>query len=94
MRSSGQKTCEDWDSVREGRPGGSNYRDPRWVPGANCASAKAQSPDWTAMGRLKSYGAGYETDQTVGLRRGDLHPREADLHKAFQFQSALPEVVV
>lgn len=47
MRSSGKKACEDWDSVREGKYGGSDYRDPRWVPGAICASVKAQSLDWT-----------------------------------------------
>lgn len=52
-------------SVGEGRSGGSNYLDPRWMCGTIFASMKAQSPDWIAMGRLRSHGAGFETDQTV-----------------------------
>jgi hypothetical protein len=35
---------------------------------------KAQSLDWIARSRLRSPGASSVADQTVELRRGDLHP--------------------
>jgi hypothetical protein len=46
--------------------------DPRWVCGAKFGPVKARSSDWIAMDRLRSHGAGFETDQTGRSRRSDL----------------------
>ena len=86
-------------SSGEGRSGGSGYRDTCWVCGSNLASEKAQSPDWIARSRLRSPGASSGAaggpDSRIEKRRSSpSEQREADLHKVFRFQSALPIVVM